>query len=109
MNTKLLKAESHKLSVAYLCFFFQAPYAYLNKWVYQLLYWLCAMAFLSATLTLSGVIDDTETEIADIVVMLILSTIFIAWAIQVFFALPNMVKKENLKLYEIMSSKKQKK
>ena len=106
MNTKNLNEKTPNLIVAYLLYFsIQAPYGYVNQWGYQLLYWFAAMAFYSSIFNLLGLVD-TKTGTMDVTVMSVLAITFATWAVHVFFALPNMVKKENLRLYEIMSNNK---
>jgi hypothetical protein len=72
MNTNLLKEKSLNKETAYTLFIFQSHYAYFGKWKIQIIYWLswCMVPLL------------------------------IIWPINQFFAIPNKVKKHNLKVYE---------
>lgn len=101
MDTKLLKDKSINLTTAYLIFFtIQAPYAYVDKWWYQIIYWITAAQFYSTVFRILGVSVDTEADAPEITLSAILAIIFAVWASHIFFSLPNMVKKKNLKLYE---------
>lgn len=78
MNTNLLKARSLNKETAYTLFIFQAHYAYLGKWGIQILFWL------SWTLV----------------------PFFIIWPVNQFFAIPNKIKRHNLKIYEELLTQK---
>lgn len=107
MNTKLLKAESKDLKVAYLLYFvLQAPYAYIGKGGYQILYWMVAGPFYGSIFSLFGVGVETEMGFLGIVGYFITAVLLAIWPVNMFFALPNLLKRENLRLYEIMRSKK---
>lgn len=91
MNTNLLKANSLSTETAYVLFFiFQAPYGYVGRWKMQLLYWFVCLYVISSIYMIS------TGEFAGI---LLLCLLFI-WPVNQFFAIPNKIKKHNLKIYE---------
>lgn len=91
MNTDLLKAKSLSKEQAYVLFFiFQAPYAYVGKWKMQVLYWFLCLPAVGHIYMLS------TGEFASIIPLLLL----LIWPVNQFFAIPNKVKKHNLKIYE---------
>lgn len=91
MNTNLLKAKSLSKEKAYILFFvFQAPYAYVGKKLMQILYWFISIVFFGHLfMAVNGNIES--------VIPLCLAAI---WPINQFFAIPNKIKKHNLKIYE---------
>lgn len=108
MATKHLKEKSYNLGNAYSMFFIlQVPYGYLDKWGYQILYWIAAGHFFITIFRLLGVYVNPEADSGQVILSSILAIIFTVWAINIFFFLPNMVKKGNLKLYEKMNTKNQ--
>ena len=72
MNINLLKAKSLNKDTAYGLFIIQAHYAYLGQWGIQIVFWL------SWTI----------------------APFLIIWPINQFFAIPNKIKRHNLKIYE---------
>ncbi len=72
MNTYILREKSLDKEKAYAWFIFQAHYAYLGQWGIQILFWLSW----------------------------IVMPWLIIWPLNQFFAIPNKVKRHNLKLYE---------
>ena len=91
MNTNLLKAKSLSKEQAYVLFFiFQAPYAYVGKWKMQLLYWIVCLQVIGHIFIFS------TGEFTSI----IFSCMFLIWPVNQFFAIPNKIKKHNLKIYE---------
>ena len=101
MDTKLLKDKAYNLTTAYLIFFtIQAPYGYVNKWWYQILYWIAAAQFYSTMFRILGIHVDPDAEASQVMLSSIIAIIFAIWALHIFLSLPNMVKKKNLKLYE---------
>jgi len=91
MNTNLLKSKLLSKEQAYVLFFiFQAPYAYVGKWKMQLLYWfMCIPAIGQIFMVSSG----ASTSVVPLCLLLI-------WPVNQFFAIPNKIKKYNLKIYE---------
>jgi hypothetical protein len=91
MNTNSLKAKLLSKQQAYILFFiFQAPYAYVGKWKMQLLYWfICLPIFAHIFMISTG-------EFASILPI----SLLLIWPINQFFAIPNKIKKYNLKIYE---------
>lgn len=105
MKTKLLKAESKDLKDAYLIYFvLQAPYAYLGNGGFQILYWMVSGPLYFSIFSLFGG-GDTELDFLGVLGLLLMAVVFAVWPVNTFFALPNMVKKENLRLYEVMKNK----
>lgn len=96
-----MKDKSINLTTAYLIFFtVQAPYGYVGKWWYQILYWIAAVHFFTTILRILGIYVDPDADAPQIMLSSILAIIFAIWALHIFLSLPNMVKKQNLKLYE---------
>lgn len=77
MNTNLLKSRLLTVETAYVLFFILSHYAYLGKWKMQLLYWIIVVGGISLIFPL-------------------------IWPLNQFFAIPNKVKRHNLKIYEEM-------
>lgn len=103
MDIKHLKEKSYNLGNAYSIYFIlQAPYGYLGKWGYQILYWIAAVHFFFAVFRLFGVELGSEADKDPVILNSIIAIIFVIWALNIFFFFPNMVKKGNLKLYENM-------
>ncbi len=91
MNTNLLKATSLSKEQAYVLFFiFQAPYAYVGRWKMQLLYWFVCL------LAIGQIFSISTGEFASIIPL----CLFLIWPVNQFFAIPNKIKKHNLKIYE---------
>lgn len=106
MNTKLLKAESKNLTVAYLIYFvLQAPYGFVGNWGYQILYWMVVYPLYLSIFSLLGG-GDTELAFLEGMGLFVMAIVLAIWPVIMFFALPNLVKKENLRLYEIIRNKK---
>ncbi|SOC81605.1 hypothetical protein SAMN06296241_3186 [Salinimicrobium sediminis] len=102
MNIKILKEESRDLKVAYLLYFvLQAPFAYVGLWGYQLLYWMVTYSLYLSIFTLFGG-GDTELDFLQGLGVFLAAVVLSVWPVYMFFALPNLVKKENLRLYGIM-------
>lgn len=91
MNTNILKATSLSKDQAYVLFFiFQAPYAYVGRWKMQFLYWfVCLYAISSIYMISTG-------EFGGVIFL----CLFLIWPLNQFFAIPNKIKKHNLKIYE---------
>lgn len=81
MNTNVLKSRLLTAETAYLLFFILSHYAYLGKWKMQFLYWFVIL----------------------VGYMMILPLI---WPLNQFLAIPNKVKRHNLKIYEDMLGNK---
>ena len=107
MNLRLLKAESYSITTAYIMYIFiQAPYAYIGKWGYQLLYWLVVYPLYASIFILLGM-GDTELDFLKVLGLVVMALVCGIWPVVMFFALPNLVKKENLKLYETIKNRKE--
>tara|TARA_R100000935_G_C2839825_1_gene170325 strand:- start:1508 stop:1831 length:324 start_codon:yes stop_codon:yes gene_type:complete len=106
MYIKQLKADSHDLRITYFYYFIlQAPYSYVGNWGYQIIYWMVAGPLYACIFSLFGVGVETELGFLDVMGLLVMAVLFSIWPVNMFFALPNLVKKENLRLYEIMKNK----
>lgn len=97
MNTNLLKARSLSKEQAYVLFFiFQAPYAYVGRWKIQLLYWFVCLYVISSIYMIS------TGEIGGVIILFL----FLIWPVNQFFAIPNKIKRHNLKIYEELLTQK---
>lgn len=106
MYVKLLKEDSYDLRNTYFYYFIlQAPYASVGNWGYQILYWLVAGPLYACIFSLFGVGVETELSFLDVMGLLGMAVLLSIWPVNMFFALPNLVKKENLRHYEIMKNK----
>lgn len=97
MNTYLLKERSLTKEKAYVLFFiFQAPYAYVGKRKMQFLYWfVCLPAYIHIYSISTG-------EFANVIPL----CLFLIWPVNLYFAIPNKIKRHNLKVYQELLNNK---